>query len=226
MVKSICQPDASNVESLPMFAVAIFANGQSHAGVLFRDAAGGVSLLHLAGHEKLKVEVAKDVVPDNYCWAIPPYKDMELRQLAGFARVQAKRKRAVAFSFRYIPDEYKYVKGGDVAFKNMAGLTCATYVLSIIDYLKLPLLDYSTWLPRDDDGPNQEHMLRCMSLRVPPEHYEKAKREVGSLRFRPQEVVGACLTDDQLPVPLPAAELLGNQVMDTMREFYRRVGVI
>jgi hypothetical protein len=213
-------PDTSDLAALPAFAVAIQDQGHPHVGVLYRRE-GKVELLHLMGHDKLAVDDALAVVPLNWCWVIPQMHEMELRQLAGFARVQASRRRTVAFSFRYNPDEFKYVRGGDVVFTGLNGFTCATYVLSIIDYLKRPFLDYATWLPRQGDDQKQERMFAYLAPRAPREHVAKAWLELYCLRFRPEDVAGACLATDR-PVPMPIAESLGSVVMREVFDYYTR----
>jgi hypothetical protein len=148
---------------------------------------------------------------------------MVLRQLAGFAKVQARKMPKVPYSFRYAPKEYRYVREGAIQLDGLNGLTCATYVLSILDWLKLPLLDYSTWKERASDESEQRYILQF--IRAPREHIAKAASEIPCLRYRPQEVAGACQVDSY-PVPMSDAEPLGNQLIQDMEDFYRRVGTI
>jgi len=160
-------------------------------------------------------------LPDEYAWVIPGYHDMVLRQLAGFAKVHAKKLPKLPFSFRYVPGEYRYVRQGSLALQGMHGFTCATYVLSILDWLKLKLLDYDTWDYRPDDETTQRYILQF--IHAPPEHLANMATEIPCSRFRPQEVAGACLID-AYPVPMAIAEPLGDRMLHELEDFYGRTG--
>ena len=104
----------------------------------------------------------------------------------------------------------------------MHGFTCATYVLSVFDYLGIELLDYADIAsatrrratPKALIGPHR-HLWRNA------QHLMATASEIPCLRFRPEEVAGACLSDDR-PVPMPLAEKLAAEVERQMREYYIR----
>lgn len=223
-------PDQSPVESLPVFAVALTTCKLPHVGVIFWWKKS-VWLLHLAGHNSLKLDKADTALPNRYGWVVPQVPEMELKQLASFARVQAKNKDKntdIPFSFRYAPPpaEYRYTRGGQAQFFIMHGFTCATFVMSIFDWIMVPLIDHASWTLRPNDEFSQLNLIPYIAQRgASHQHLLDAANEIPCIRFRPQEVAAACLSAAR-PVNMKRAEELATELDQDMTDFYVRVGVI
>jgi len=74
------------------------------------------------------------------------------------------------------------------------GLTCATFALAIFEFAGVTLAKYDSWLPRPDDSDWQGQVLEMLENHgASTEHLTAVRNEIGSLRFRPEEVAAAAI---------------------------------
>ena len=181
----------SAVESHPVArAAVVVARGLVglHAGLMFRSGRESVTLLHLASHYKLRAEP----IGPAWWYAQPAIDALDLDVLAGFCAVRAKVGRRVPYGLRY--EESTFDRDGSfLAGPGETGLTCATFVLAMFNWAKIPLIDSNSWPYRPEDVEAQKVLV--VWLRNNPEveraHVERVEKETGCLRFRAEEVAAA-----------------------------------
>jgi hypothetical protein len=98
------------------------------------------------------------------------------------------------------------------------GLTCASFVLAVFQAAGLSLADYATW-PADRPGDRQwqEKIVQLLEGRADQDHVEHVRREVGAVRYRPEEVAAAMALAPP-PATFQQAEELGRQIIERINE--------
>jgi hypothetical protein len=134
---------------------------------------------------------------DRYAWSIPDLPDFDLADIASFCESVAARAPRLNYAFRIIESTELVAVGHSVMLNNAHGLTCATFVLAIFQSLGHPLVVLGTWPSRAEDADFQRKILLIMATPqvvwgISSQHIVNANAEIGCLRYRPEEVVGAC----------------------------------
>jgi hypothetical protein len=159
----------------------------AHVGLLFRDGSA-VRFLHLCFHRNLKLGA-----PDRCRMWVSPDVDVDQAPtiIANALLVFEKNKdRKLTYGFSR-PDGFFSADGSIILGPGQVGLTCATFVLAIFDLSGTPLLEYDTWRPRPDDQERQEELIRLVEEdhNEEMEHVKLMRAQLGSVRFRPLEVM-------------------------------------
>jgi hypothetical protein len=73
------------------------------------------------------------------------------------------------------------------------GLTCATYVVAVMETLGFVPFDRDKWVPTEEDTAWQKRMIEGQIRRHPEsaEHFEAERANIGGPRFRPEHVAAA-----------------------------------
>lgn len=172
---------------------------QRHIGVVHREG-GQVNLLHLAWHHDLR-----NHPPGlSYCWVEPNVPPPRMRQVAAICRkVWRANDQALPYAFSEPSDCFDTHSGAFLLGPSRHGLTCASFVLAIFETAGLPLVRYDTWpSERPGDREWQEWVISQLANSKPPaepEHMMAITSEIGSVRFRPEDVAAAATIS-----PLPA----------------------
>ena len=128
----------------------------------------------------------------------------------------------ISFGIKF--DDTRFDEDGELVFANGDfGLTCATFVLAILERsFGLELIDKSSWQRRAEDEEWQKRILeyyKQMNIETPDyyseeliPHYEK---NIGCFRFRPEEV-SAASGASYLPVEFYHCEECGRRVKDAL----------
>jgi hypothetical protein len=160
----------------------------THVGVAWR-ADDGWRFLSLVGDRELKNNALR-----NGDWCVSPAVAPELLTLVSemCRRVLDRNELyAIRFGFRFdstrFNDDGEYVLG-----ENEVGLTCATFVLALFRSAGVELLRVREWPTRPDDEVRHNELIDSFaSDRGDIEHINALQREVGVVRFRPEEVAAA-----------------------------------
>ncbi|WP_322061985.1 hypothetical protein [Paraburkholderia sp. J63] len=183
--------------------------GGGHLGVAFHSAKDGVQLTHLAWHQQLKV----DNVPSEItqCWICTTVELPPLASKAAVAvmRSVSKKKPLINYGIGAVAAKGSFTGNGVYrAPKGSDGLTCATFVVEILRNAGIPLVKYETWKDNPENVAWGEAV--CNALKkdgVPDEHVDAVRKNVGKLRLRPYEAVGAAmLPAKQRPADYEAAQ--------------------
>jgi hypothetical protein len=73
------------------------------------------------------------------------------------------------------------------------GLTCATYVVEVMETLGFTPFDKDGWIPTDEDAAWQKRVIEFYRQRYPEwaDHFEAEKANIGGPRYRPDHVAAA-----------------------------------
>ena len=215
--------------------------GGVHTGILHRDfVANKLYFLHLADHNQLKNEDvthgidAYFVIPPinvmilralaGFCRNIAQnYKNGEMK-----------------YSF-FLPEHPIWSDKGRLMLEGLSnGLTCSHFVISIFEYKKIKLIERSEWPSRPEDVNSQMNFILSLCRRSFEktlnklhrsivnnnseelgshileqaellQHVEKMIAEIGSIRYRPEEVVAGA-SSTRLPASFSYAESNGSAI--------------
>ena len=188
---------------------------QRHVGFLYKSLGGAARMLHLGWHHDLRDEDAKL----DYSWVQCGLDPVNRLLLAG-AVVQIAAQREVPINYSPIY-QGEYFESGSLKYTRTApgeGLTCATFIIAVMNSLSLKLFEAEAWPTRQDDGKWVQaiasHLAACGADQ---DHVEAIKASPSSARFRPEEVAGA-FTESAVPVPFEKAESLGLAILDELKE--------
>ena len=203
-------------DTLDKVGVAILQHATGlHCGFIYSVDGGEPVLVHLAWHHKL----CRQPPEPKYLWAdIAELEREERRVFAGFLSVIG----------GITPVDYA-LKSGGLLFDPVSGecaphvpgqgFTCATFILAAFKSLGYtPILD-DEW-PTGRPGDTEAQAALVEGLRIDhPAHAALVACDIGCVRFRPEEVVGAAATGGW-PHNLPITEALAVNVRLDL-EFFR-----
>lgn len=96
------------------------------------------------------------------------------------------------------------IGGGSIALNpDVKGdsLTCATFVLCILEQFAFEIIDRNSWLITDEDTQWQKDILEAVEPYLQPEFHKLQKENIGKVvRIRPEQIVGACGIYDYSPI--------------------------
>ncbi len=196
-------------------AIGFVDANQRHVGLLHHDSeSNGVRLLHLAWHHRL----ANDSPTHDYLRVDPVIHPRRQLQVAAICRkVLRANPTGIPYAFSAPNDCFDEATGQFLLGPARHGLTCASFVLAVFHVAGLPLVDYGTWpLNRTGDREWQEQIVAALRGRATPEHVEAVRGEIGSVRFRPEEVAGAA-TVSPVPVGFEIAADRGRMILERLR---------
>jgi hypothetical protein len=191
-----------------------------HTGLFYWDPDEEPRFLHLEFHARL----ADQRLPDDehtYFWVELPVDDDSAATIAGKIRNVRDLHPQVPYGILYeggkIPDD------GVVLLKGKTvGLTCATFVLTVLSTINYDLLDLDTWNEsRSGDDSWYDYIVKALEryrigreslLKV--EHIDAVRSQKGCVRYRPEDVAVAA----QLS-PWPAVYLTVKAPSQSLRDF-------
>lgn len=209
MIRGIrdCTDTAAVVVTRGLFAM--------HAGIAYADQSGAFHLLHLAMHEELAVTAPTD----DWMYAVSALDDVDQLVLAGLCELRASLGRHVPYGFRLDVSKFAEDDGRFVTGPGEIGLTCATFVIAMFEWARVPLLDRPTWSMRGQERQEQDRAAQRQLVgwmaerrRAPPNHIEALRQEEGCVRFRAEEVAAASAMSGR-PVPYQFAAPAGARLL-------------
>lgn len=185
--------------------------GNLHAGLLYRASNGTAAVLHLGWQDRLYTDWAWPRL-----WAAPDVEPERLRSVAGMCRLiwkryQETRRFPYAIAFKGTSFD---ASGKLVLSAGAQGLTCATFILAVLNSVGLNLIDEESWPIRSEED---RRFVESLSFATPT-HLELLKKETeaGCRRIRPEEVVGACASDP--PAKFDASREAGDRIVSRLDE--------
>ena len=162
---------------------------QTHLGVLHREKSQ-LKLLHLPWHNRLQNELAEDASAVAIELDLPA---LRLAQVAGISRLVWRENENGGVPYAFSAPVSAFGEAGDFQPREgLIGLTCATFVMAVFSRAGLDLIDATDWPEREEDTEWQERMLQLLAqFGASEEHTSAVRGEVGSARYRPEEVAAA-----------------------------------
>jgi hypothetical protein len=165
-----------------------------HVGLLYRHSNGNVKFAHLAFHNDLRDEPLPS--GGNYLWAeceALAQDDSLSDFVANFIELCAQSK-----EIPYGPNPPASAFDSDGRYtpqSDREGLTCATYVSSVLHGAGFPVVQLQTWESRPDDAIWWSSMMGHLSRLAPERAAELADIAI-EFRLRPDEVAVAATSID------------------------------
>jgi hypothetical protein len=167
----------------------------THAGLLYRDANGGLAALHLGWHHRLLDEY----LDEGYVFAYPDIDPIRARQVAELCRLIKDRGPKIPYAFRLdLNARFCAITGDLLTLGDGHGLNCSSFVVVVFQSTGIALIDLAGWEIRSEDVYRQSQLCHLMSSssRTPESHILAVRHEIGRYpRVRPEETAGACLED-------------------------------
>ncbi len=196
-----------------IIAVAINTNEKApHCGIVFTDESGAVQLCDMQYEHTLAVRS----LSEEYFWTSVKLEFNEVLLVSEFVRfvIERSEEHPPPYSFLYTYDGFDATG----QLKDGIGLTCATFVVNILERLSLDLLDASTWKRRPiQDAAFQRRII--MYARGHGEHAlaNRLENEEPRFRVKPWEVCG-CASHSRYPVRFRQATKLAKSVSKIVRK--------
>lgn len=207
-----------------IFGIAIGGDGQfNHCSVLYKwyeeirtidffdqSIRSKITIGDLGQWNYLYVKYNKDAIID-------PIAD----QVPARCELIKEKNDSITFGIRFT--ETKFDHDGELIFANGDfGLTCATFVLALLESAGIILINLGDWQNRDKDTEWQQYVLnyyRKRNLREPNSydenlvpHYES---NLGCFRYRPEEVAAASSAEN-LPTGFDFCEDYGRRINEAL----------
>jgi len=165
---------------------------QRHIGILHRDQNEGLQLLHLAWHCLLQND---SELPDYMVvWIELNVPLARQKSVAAFCRRVWKKngQDKIPYAFSRPDGSFDAATGEYLIDPSRFGLTCASFVLALFHAAGLAIAEYESWpVNREGDRDWQESIIAKLEGRASPEHIEHLRSEIGTVRYRPEEVAAA-----------------------------------
>jgi hypothetical protein len=162
-----------------------------HVGLLYRSTDGEQRFLHLAFHHDLQDQVAP--VNARYFWADCAWLALPDFEVVGDTLVSyiesVREETKVPYGFDGA--DVHFDGGGHyVSLDQVKGLTCATFIATVLESAGIPVVDLTTWQPREDDEKWRAIIMDALQERAPDRATEVAQSPM-EFRLRPDEIAGA-----------------------------------
>ncbi len=174
-------------------AVALHATGLAgHIGVIYcRQQA--TRIVHLLFHLRLRDEDLRET--KFRVWVDPAVPSSRGKSVAAFCRRVAKvnRHRGIPYAFSHPNRCFSVALGTYLFGPQRHGLTCSTFVLAIFSAMGIHLIDYDApWPVRPEDEVAQAGLVELLRKKgAGLEHVATVSRQIGSVRYSPEDVGGA-----------------------------------
>ena len=192
-----------------------------HTGIALRWN-GRSTFYHLAWHRELSTED----LGDDYLWVVVRMPATRIPVLAARLRNATSQKNKDTFSYGLRFQASRVTNAGALSVgQNETGLTCATFVVAMLQAAGIQFIDVQTWLSRDSDNgfhnwvvnrlkSQISNVATALEVRNELENLKtKLSAEVGSPRIRPIEVA-ASVVHTEWPTSFEAAKAIATEIQN------------
>jgi hypothetical protein len=212
-------PLQAGFENVDLVGFAIRRPGpeQYHVGLLYKVPGKPVRLRHQCDHLDIK-----DKEPDNpeYLWTdVAALSSLNKRLIANKMSRAGGDKVPYGVGFR-VDGKYLDKKTLKYAVTELGeGLTCATYIVAVMETLGFFPFDRKGWTSTPEDTNWQKAMISRKAAEHPTavKHFEAEKAHIGESRFRPEHVVAA-----GYPPTWPLTQAVANELAGKIVAFYNQ----
>jgi len=190
---------------------------QLHVGVVHRGASSAAQVLHLAWHADLQADPLSGTDIEFY-WVEFDLDPDRVETMAAFCRRVSRRRPSVPYGIWYEGGALQDDGAAELKGKEI-GLTCATYVLALLEWGGIRLLSIENWPSRPEDASWHRGIVRALRKHqrrnpdsISDEHIARVEQDGGCARFRPEEVTAGCCEYAGAPVGHEVAWQLGEQL--------------
>lgn len=197
------------------FAIKRVSDNQNHIGVLYTSSEDGVMFCHLAWHHQFRDEPPKS----GYHWGNSGL-DVDRARLANrLFRSIAKNKdnaSAIPYGFDVEADGFDKLDGAYILSNEGHGMTCATFVLSVFDALRIPILDLTEFTGCYEDDGWRDHILTALRKNgASTKHCDAIEKKEVAVRVKPEHVAAGMLSN-RPPAPPEEFVPFGQKIHDAI----------
>ncbi len=169
---------------------------QHHIGFLFYSfISKKVKFLHLAWHQAL---LYGDPPDDKYIWIDIPFDDKFNQTEFQLYLDTIYDENQSHINYGISIDGIEINPDGSLLLESKhAGLTCATFVLRTFHGHGINIVDIDNWKHRAIDIAWQEYILSHLITCAVPEYIKAQKINIGTIRFKPEEIAVAAASEDR-----------------------------
>jgi hypothetical protein len=175
------------------FTIIAEATHRFHIGLLYANA-GAWRVLHLTGNTgQYDDDEALDFYRE-YVWLSmePKLDEMCRRNLARLCTLLAKNRSQNVLPYGFSDFKHWVREDGTLAFdESKSGLTCASFVLAVLDAAHIDLIDFETWPEPDEDDKERKKRVMLWPSNDTPSRIFTLLNEFTQKRYRPEHVGGA-----------------------------------
>jgi hypothetical protein len=182
---------------------------QNHCVILYKLDGRGPRFCHFANHHDLRDEIARD----PYLWADAGLDPINRRFVAAWVGNLYINKDNIPYGLDSGGCCFDLGTGEFIPPPIGKGLTCSTFITSVLRSLGFDVLKEDEWPERPEDvafGQKIVDMLR--GTHANEDHIQAVRADIGARRFRPEEVVGA-VTLSTWPVAFAEARAVAEAVI-------------
>ncbi|AMA55039.1 hypothetical protein [Bradyrhizobium sp. CCGE-LA001] len=185
-----------------------------HVGFLYQLEDNQPRVAHFAWHE-----IQRDDEPDDsYLWSEINLDESNRLVVASWLDDRRANPDLIPYGFRTDGSPYVEETSDFVAPPIGQGFTCATFIVGVLKHLGFPLLVEDSWPDaREDDILWQEGIVSKLEGWASPEHRGALRDDVGTKRFRPEEVGGAACRAPDWPVLFEDASVVAAEIIAELR---------
>jgi hypothetical protein len=202
-------------EGVSDFGVAIRETdpAQNHCAFLYKLDRRKARFCHLANHHNLRDEIAHD----PYLWADAGLDPANRRFVAAWVGNLHINQDNIPYGLDSAGCCFDVATGKFIPPPIGKGLTCSTFITSVLRSLGFDVLKESEWPQRAEDvGFGQMVVEMLVAAQANGDHIQAVKADIGAQRFRPEEVVGA-ITLPTWPVAFADARAIADSVIMDLR---------
>lgn len=192
---------------------------QLHIGMIRRT--GDTNrFCHLAWHYHLHDEPAE--AQTGLYWANSGLDEINREVLRDWVQQLAANTQGLPYGFNVRGDAFDLQTGRALPLPPGEGLTCATFVLAAHRHRGIELLDTLRWPSRADDEVWQQHIIRQLHEYTThigmdaQAHLDALQGDIGSLRYRPEEVAAGAVSPDA-PLSFENARRLADEIVASLQ---------
>ena len=183
------QAGRDGCHSLCGVAIRITRYGTTHIGVLHRgDDTVPPLLLHVGWH----FQFDNDSSANEYLWIELDIPIDRQKSIAAMCRKVWRNYQETGFPYGLKHCTTFDFTGTVRSNPSYLGFTCATFVLAIFESCYVKLIDKDSWQGRPEDAEWQKQILALLAATgAEKAHVEAVQGQIGTERFRPEEVAAA-----------------------------------
>jgi hypothetical protein len=218
---AVSSASVRSAEQLDILGVGVLRSApqQLHVVVLYRLAAEQTRACHLAFHLDLRDEPAADLT--GLFWADAGLDDANKRVVAAFVANLHRNSANIPYGFDSEGCSFDRETAEFLPAPPGKGLTCATFVTGVFNFLGFQLLKHQDWPSREDDRDWQRSMIQvirefCQRRNLDcEEHIALLGVDIGAVRIRPEEAAAGVITLEP-PLEFIAARALGDEILQAL----------
>ncbi len=166
---------------------------QHHVAFIYEAPDSSLRLSHLEWHRRFR---PYDLWNNQYYWSSADGMEaLNRKTVAAWLFALSQNPQIIDYGLSFEGCEFTQDATGSWAFISQSGkgITCATFIMLVLETVGFPLLEKGTWPARAEDTSWQNSMLELLKQHtdMTAADLELVAKDVGCVRFRPIEVVAA-----------------------------------